>query len=117
MRGAIFDLLTTEPVKGADVVFMDAKTGRRFATGTDAQGRYRATLPYSEEGYDLAIRHGRYEPKYFEDGVPSYRELPVEKRSSTAADLLRILQTKEMIVGQGGSVIERNFVLIPTEQH
>jgi hypothetical protein len=117
MRGAIFDLLTAEPVKGADVVFMDAKTGRRFATGTDAQGRYRATLPYCEEGYDLAIRHGRYEPKYFEDGVPSYRELAVEQRTSAAADLLRILQTKEMIVGQGGSVIERNFVLIPLEQH
>mgnify|MGYP006933453120 CR=1 FL=1 len=37
MRGHIFDLLSAEPVKNADVVFMDAKTGRRFATGTDAQ--------------------------------------------------------------------------------
>lgn len=113
MRGAIFDLLTTDPVKGADVVFMDAKTGRRFATGTDAQGRFRATLPVSDAGYDLAIRHPRYEPKYFEDGVPSYRTQGPEQRQSAAADLLRILQTKEMIVGVGGAVIEKDFILIP----
>lgn len=113
MRGAVYDLLSTDPIKGADVVFMDAKTGRRFATGTDAQGRYRATLPVVEEGYDLAIRHPRYEPKYFEDGVPSYRELAIEQRQSAATDLMRILQTKEMIVGVGGTVLERDFVLIP----
>lgn len=113
MRGAIFDLVTGDPVKSADVVFMDAKTGRRFATGTDAQGRYRATLPVTEEGYDLNIRHPRYEPKYFEDGIPSYRELAVEQRQSAASDLMRILQTKELIVGVGGAVIERDFVVIP----
>lgn len=113
MRGAVFDLITSEPVKSADVVFMDAKTGRRFATGTDAQGRYRATLPVSDEGYDLNIRHPRYEPKYFEDGIPSYRELAIEQRQSAATDLMRILQTKELIIGVGGTVIERDFVVIP----
>lgn len=116
MRGAIFDLLTAEPVKGADVVFMDAKTGRQFRTGTDAQGKYRATLPVVEEGYDLNIRHPKYEPKYFEDGVPSYRELGHEQRQSAATDLLRILQTKEMIVGQGGTVLQRDYVVIPLER-
>lgn len=116
MRGVIFDLLTAEPVKNADVVFMDAKTGRQFRTGTDAQGKYRATLPVVEEGYDLAIRHPRYEPKYFEDGVPSYRAAGLEQRQSAAADLLRILQTKEMIVGVGGTVLERDYVVIPLER-
>lgn len=113
MRGAVFDLVTGDPVRSADVVFMDAKTGRRFATGTDAQGRYRATLPVTEEGYDLNIRHPRYEPKYFEDGIPSYRELSVEQRQSAASDLMRILQTKELIIGVGGTVLERDYVVIP----
>lgn len=116
MRGVIFDLLTAEPVKGADVVFMDAKTGRQFKTGTDGQGRYRATLPVVEEGYDLAIRHPRYEPKYFQDGVPSYRAEGYEQRQKTATDLLRILQTKEMIIGVGGTILERDFVVIPLER-
>ncbi|TBR20255.1 carboxypeptidase regulatory-like domain-containing protein [bacterium] len=116
MRGKIFDLLSGEPVKNADVVFMDAKTGRRFATGTDAAGLYRATLPINEGGYDLSIRHPKYEPKYFDDGVPSYREQGPEQRSSAASDLMRILQTKEMIMGEAGTPRERDYVLIPLDR-
>ena len=117
MRGHLLDLLSGEPIKGADVVFMDAKTGRRFATGTDAQGLYRATLPITDEGYDLTIRHPKYEPKYFEDGVPSYRELGIEQRQNAASDLMRILQTKEMIVGVGGTVLERDYIVIPLDRN
>ncbi|MBI3297775.1 MAG: hypothetical protein HYZ75_06405 [Elusimicrobia bacterium] len=113
MRGKLFDLLSAEPVAGADVVFMDASTGRRFATGSDAQGLYRATLPVNETGYDLAIRHSKYEPKYFEDGSPPYRKLGLEQRQSAVDDLLRVLQNKDLIKAEGGTVLERDFVLIP----
>ncbi|MDE2293565.1 MAG: carboxypeptidase regulatory-like domain-containing protein, partial [Elusimicrobia bacterium] len=113
MRGTVFDIISGEPIANADVVFQEPSTGRRFATSTDAQGRYRAQLPVSSEGFDLQIRAPDYEPKYFEDSSPSYRKLSPEERQHAADDLLRILQNRGLIQQPGGSVLNRDYVLIP----
>lgn len=113
IRGTLFDLISAEPVAGADVVFMDGSTGRQFSTGSDNKGNFRATLPVNENGYDLSIRHAKYEQKYFEDGSPSYRKQGPEKRQRAAADLLKVLQHKDFLSAEAGGVLERDFVLIP----
>ena len=116
MRGVISDLITAEPVGRAEVVFTDPRNGRQFRTGTDTKGNYRATLPVTADGYDLTIRHSKYEPKYFEDGVPPYRELGVEQRHKVADDFMKVMQNKDLVRAEGGEVLQRNFVLIPTER-
>lgn len=116
MRGTIFDLITAEPVGRAEVIFTDPRNGRPFRTGTDMKGNYRATLPVTENGYDLTIRHEKYEPKYFEDGVPSYRKLGMEERQKHADGFMKVLQNKDLVRAESGEVLQRDFVLIPLER-
>lgn len=116
MRGVVSDLITAEPVGRAEVVFTDPRNGRQFRTGTDTKGNYRANLPVTPDGYDLTIRHTKYEPKYFEDGVPPYRTLGVEQRQKVADDFMKVMQSKDLVRAEGGEVLQRNFVLIPLER-
>lgn len=112
VQGTVFDIVTLKPVPDVEIIFTDPATGHRAATGTDAEGRYRARLPAADGGFDLTVSHPDYEPKYVLDGVPSFKDLSRKDRIQAALDEGRTLQHKELIESAQDKT-RRDLALIP----
>jgi len=112
VQGTVFDIVTLKPVPDVEIIFTDPATGHRAATGTDAEGRYRARLPTAEGGFDMTVSHPDYEPKYVLDGIPPFKELSRKDRLQAALDEGRTLQHKELLLSAEDKP-RRDLALIP----
>ncbi len=115
VKGAVYDLYTMEPVGEADIVFSDLKSGKQLSTVTDDSGSFGAHLPINGKGYSLRIRHSKYEVKYLEDGNPSLRNMPEDKRRTEGSELLRTMARVTSFNALRKRVIKRDFMLVPRQ--
>lgn len=91
VHGRIFDLITLEPIGGADISFRGKSSRRTLGARTDHQGFYSALLPKSEsEGYAVSVSHPKYGTIFSEDRTPSYGAKSLEKRKE-AREMIRSL--------------------------
>lgn len=112
VRGSVFELGTLAPLRGAELRFLEARTGKIFKAYTGADGAYDRELPASMDGYFLSIRMRGFSPKYLEDWMPSLRTFARKKRSEAAAlHLGRPLETR-LILHRPGEYVDQDYALI-----
>jgi hypothetical protein len=111
--GRVFDLLTLQSVPDAELVFTNPESGKRFPIVTDKDGLYRLVLPADPGGYDLAVSHPKYEPKYLPDRNPELKGLPLAQRREISIDSAITLQHKEMFSPGPSGELKRDLALIP----
>ena len=111
--GRVFDLLSLQAVPDAELVFTDPESGSRFPIVTDKNGFYRLVLPAASGGYDLAVSHPMYEPKYLPEGNPALKDLPPARRREIGIDSAITLQHKEMFSPGPNGELRRDLALIP----
>ncbi|MBI5245473.1 MAG: hypothetical protein HY922_17550 [Elusimicrobia bacterium] len=115
--GAVFDLMTLKPVPDAELVFTDPGSGARFPIATDKQGLYRLVLPACSDGYDMAVSHPKYEPKYIPDGDFAFKSLPLSRRREISVESARTVQHKELFSAGPDGQLKRDMALIPLTTH
>ncbi len=81
VRGLVYDLYSLKPVSGARVTFVSRATGKRLLARTDSAGHYCLKAPQlSTRGYDVTVRHPRYQSNYLDENEPPYRQMGPERR-------------------------------------
>jgi hypothetical protein len=111
--GAIFDLITLEPIVGAKVSLSDSATKERSAVTTGDDGRFAFELISNLDGYDLRIRHKRYDRRYAEDWTPSLRTLSIARRRETAGQMRQHKAERVHIFARDDESVSKDFALIP----
>jgi len=115
VRGLVYDLFTLKPVAGARVTFTSRESGQVIVTRSDAAGRYSLLLPrVSAGGYDITVRHGRYQQTYLEENEPPYRSMSDERRQEAASQLLQsaVLHVP-FLPAPEEETVEHDLVLLP----
>ncbi len=89
--GRIYDLITLEPIIGANLSFRGKSSGKNFKARTDEQGFYTSKVAKIEEkGYAISVSHPKYGTHFSEDLAPSYATKSLERRKE-AREVLRSL--------------------------
>jgi len=92
LRGAVYDLTTLKPIRGAQLTFADETTNRTITTRSDSAGRYRVIVPPLDgRGYAVAVDKNGYAPNYLDPGTEGVREKEASERKSIARDLASTL--------------------------
>ncbi len=115
VRGLAYDLFTLKPVAGAQVSFTSRDSGEVFRARSDAAGRYGLRLPrVSSGGYDIAVRHIRYQQIYLEENEPPYRSMSGERRQEAASQMLQsaVLHIP-FLPAPEEQTVEHDLVLLP----
>jgi hypothetical protein len=90
VRGLVYDLYSLKPISGAQVSFVSHDTGTRLTARTDNDGHYSLKAPrLSSGGYDVAVRHPRYQDNYLDENDPPYRQMGPERRKDAGALFLQ----------------------------
>ncbi|MDD5629384.1 MAG: carboxypeptidase-like regulatory domain-containing protein [Elusimicrobia bacterium] len=81
VRGLVYDLYSLKPVSGAQLSFVSRANGEELLALTDHTGHYSLKAArLSSGGYDVAVRHPRYQDNYLDENDPPYRTLSLERR-------------------------------------
>jgi len=115
LKGKVFSLLNLQPVSEAEVVLTNLTTGKKYTTETGPDGTYRATLPVSDSGYGLAIRHPGYEPSYIVDESRNFGSLSQPQREEIAQSQARTMGSGDNIFAPGGTLLKRDFALLKSQ--
>jgi len=90
IRGLVYDLYSLKPVSGARVTFVSRATGERLIARTDSAGHYSLKAPrLSTGGYDVTVRHPRYQDNYLDENEPPYRQMGLERRREAGTLILQ----------------------------
>jgi hypothetical protein len=114
LRGAVFDLITLQPVAHATLVLKDAELNRRFELVTGADGRYRTTVPsLPNRGYAVSVEAPDYAQTYLNPGTDGVREKGLDERREIAQELTHALDAPYTVQGLGRRPVETDFYLAP----
>jgi hypothetical protein len=109
-QGRVFDLLTTRGVSAAVLIFMDANGNAVGETVTDADGRYKISIPPGIH-YAVKIVHGGYGGRYIDDD-----DAKRFSRARTAEGRRAFLQAPTRNfpwAGNTANAVERDLALVP----
>lgn len=106
--GRVYDLITLEPVFGADLRFV-GRNGPVEAS-SDESGRYRVRLSAAGAPWRLQVSHPDYERRYLDEISPPYRKVDLRTRR-----LVRSSRSANAAWrGEDGSPTRRDIVLVPS---
>ena len=114
MRGAIYDLVTLNPVPNVTLNFIDNETNSRAQIQTDTRGRYRTVLPpLTGCGYIVTIAKDGYQKSYLDPGTEGVREMSLERRSEISKELAALVAEPAMIEPNSDAPLQTDFYLAP----
>ncbi|HAM35831.1 MAG TPA: hypothetical protein DEB40_12130 [Elusimicrobia bacterium] len=107
--GQVYDLISLQPISGAQLTFRDASGNVRGSTITRQDGGYRIALPSLRGGsYALAVKHQDYQVKYIDEISPPFKEVSAAERRQLADLAARARPW----IGKTNGSTQRDFVMI-----
>jgi hypothetical protein len=105
ISGAVYDLITLQPVSGAVLIFEEVALNRHYEAKSKPNGLFSAELPEpTMEGYALKVRYPGYVSRAFlEDSFGSQRlqSLSKAKRIQLGRDFVRTIAPSKPVTPQG----------------
>lgn len=108
-EGAVYDVISLQPVFAAHLRFLDNKGETVGQTTTGDGGRYRVSLPPAAGGYTLTVSQPDYTEKYIDEIDPPFREVDREQRLLLSESAAR----NRPWVGVLKKTVRRDFVMVP----
>ncbi|MBI3553590.1 MAG: hypothetical protein HY077_13925, partial [Elusimicrobia bacterium] len=109
-EGQVFDLITLQPVRQAQLVFKVRGNPQDWAVKTDARGRFKTILPpLANGGYELTITQSDYLEGYIDEMSPPLREAELDERRMLAGAAVR----NAVWIGRPKASTKRDIFLIP----
>jgi hypothetical protein len=94
VRGEVYDLLTLEPVAGAEIVFREDPTAAGKRVETDASGKFTALVPAATaKGLVVSFSHPDYDDVFLEETRAPYKRWSLDRRQDAYAEA----QTAEVL--------------------